>query len=285
MAAEYRRPRVARAATLSRGVERALSRHRERIAARHAVKTADALVRMVDGLGFCFAFTAEVAYPVPAAFDHLDTRSEGRKWEWMWGWKDELAEAKRVYYGKLLIRNPTFVSMKMLPTFYATFGRAGEADDHLDDVRAGRLSDIARRVIDHLAQRGETQTKRMRADLGITSPEGKADYAKALEELQRLMYVARVKAVGEGREDYNYTYDLFVRRYPETVRAAERATSADAMTALLAHLLDLTGGVSEAKVTKLFDWSEDRVAHAARRLETKKQLVRADGLLVLPTLG
>ena len=57
------------------------------------------------------------------------------------------------------------------------------------------------------------------------------------------------------------------------------------MTTLLGHLLDLTGGVSEAKVTKLFDWSEDRVAHAARRLETKKQLVRADGLLVLPTLG
>src|SRR6266853_1168011 len=50
--------------------------------------------------------------------------------------------------------------------------------------------------IDHLAQHGETQTKRMRADLGITSPEGKADYAKAVEELQRLMYVARVKAVG-----------------------------------------------------------------------------------------
>jgi hypothetical protein len=99
------------------------------------------------------------------------------------------------------------------------------------------------------------------------------------------MYVARVRAVGEGREDYNYTYDLFVHRYPETVRAAERATSADAMTTLLGHLLDLTGGVSVAKVTRLFDWSEDRVAHAARRLEVKKRAVRADGLLVLPTLG
>ncbi len=91
--------------------------------------------------------------------------------------------------------------------------------------------------------------------------------------------------MGEGREAYNYTYDLFVHRSPETVRAAERATSAEAMTTLLAHLLGLAGGVSEAKVTKLFDWSEDRVAHAARRLEMKKALVRADGLLVLPTLG
>ena len=175
--------------------------------------------------------------------------------------------------------------MKMLPTFYATFGRAGDPDDHLEDVRAGRLSEIARRVIEFLAVNGETQTKRMRSALGITSQEGKSDYAKAVEELQRLMYVARVRAVGEGREDYNYTYDLFVHRYPETVRAAASASSADAMTALLAHLLDLAGGVSEAKVTKLFDWSEDRVAHVARRLETKKQLVRVGGLLVLPTLG
>src|SRR5256885_7233610 len=285
MAAEYRRRRVARAPALSPEMERAFARHRDRITARHAVKTADALVRMVDALGFCFAFTGEAAYPIPAAFDYLDTRSDGRKWEWMWGWKDELAEKKRLYYGKLLVRKPTFVSMKMLPTFYATFGRAGEHDDHLDDVRAGWLSDIARRVIDYLAQHGETQTKRMRADLGISSPEGKADYAKAVEELQRLMYVARVKAVGEGREDYNYTYDLFVHRYPEVVRAAERMTSAEAMTALLAQLLELAGGVTERQVGKLFDWGDDRVSHAVARLEARKALVRGDGVLVLPTLG
>lgn len=285
MVAEYRRPRGARAPAVSREMARALARHRERIAARHSVRTADALVRMVDEVGLCFAFTGEAAYPIPAAFDHLDTRSDGRKWEWMWGWKDELAENKRLYYGKLLVKKPTFVSMKMLPTFYATFGRAGDADDHLEDVRAGRLSEIARRVIEFLAVNGETQTKRMRSALGITSQEGKSDYAKAIEELQRLMYVARVRAVGEGREDYNYTYDLFVSRYPETVRAAERASSADAMTTLLEHLLHLVGGVTERQVTKLFDWSEDRVAHAARRLERKNALVRADGLLVLPTLG
>ncbi len=276
---------MARTVTLPREVERVLTRHRQKVGARHAVRTADALVRMVDDLGFCFAFTGESAYPVPAAFDHLDTRSDGRKWEWMWGWKDELAANKRLYYGKLLVKKPTFVSMKMLPIFYATFGRAGDADDHLEDVRAGRLSEIAHRIIEFLAVNGETQTKRMRSALGITSQEGKSAYSKAIEELQRLMYVARVRAVGEGREDYNYTYDLFVHRYPETVRAAERASSADAMSALLAHLLGLSGGVTERQVTKLFDWSEDRVAHVARRLEMKKALVRADGLLVLPTLG
>ncbi len=263
----------------------ALAAHRERVNRAHRVRNADQLVEMVDAFGFCFAFTLRTGdAPIPACFDHLSTSSEDRKWGWMWGWKDELPEAKRLYYGKLLIRKPTFVSMKMLPTFYATFGRAGEADDHLDDVRAGRLSDIARRVIDYLAQRGETQTKRMRADLGITSQEGKSDYAKAVEELQRLMYVARVKAVGEGREDYNYTYDLFVRRYPEIVKKAERITSHDATTLLLERLLELAGGVTSKQVKRLFEWDDEQIERTTLRLETKRVLIRVDGALVLSEL-
>jgi hypothetical protein len=266
-------------------LEDALEAHRAKVNRAYRVKNAEALVTMVDAFGFCFAFTLRTGdAPIPACFDHLSTTSEDRKWGWMWDWKDDLPEEKRLYYGKLLIRKPTFVSMKMLPTFYATFGRAGEADDHLEDVRAGRLSDIARRVIDYLAQRGETQTKRMRADLGITSQEGKSDYAKAVEELQRLMYVARVKAVGEGRVDYNYTYDLFVRRYPEVVKGAERISSSDAMTALLLRLLELAGGVTPKQVKRLFEWDDAQTERTTLRLEAKGGLVRVDGMLVLPEL-
>lgn len=263
----------------------ALESHRAKVNRVHRVRSAEGLVAMVDDFGFCFAFTRRTGdAPIPAGFDHLSTSSEDRKWGWMWDWKDDLPEEKRLYYGKLLVRKPTFVSMKMLPTFYATFGRAGEDDDHLDDVRAGRLSDIARRVIDYLAQRGETQTKRMRADLGITSQEGKSDYAKAVEELQRLMYVARVKAVGEGRVDYNYTYDLFVRRYPEIVKSAEKISSSDATTALLRRLLELAGGVTAKQVMRLFDWDEAQTERTTERLEAKHDLVRVDGTLVLPEL-
>src|SRR5258708_28885722 len=165
----------------------------------------------------------------------------------MWVWKDELHEAKKLYYGALLARKPTFVSLKLLPTFYAMFGRAGEPDDHLDDVRAGRLSDVGRRIIQFLDQNGETQTKRMRAELGITSKEGRATYGKAIDEVQRLMYVARVRAVGEGREDYNYTYDLFTRRYPDAGEAAEALSSAHSTAALLGRTLDLAGSVTRTQ--------------------------------------
>ena len=266
-------------------IEEALERHREKVERAHRVRNSTQLVAMVDALGFCFAFTGERSYPVPACFDHLSTTDEHRKWDWMWPWKDELPEAKKLYYGKLLVKKPTFVSMKMLPTFYATFGRAGEADDHLDDVRAGRLSDLARRVVEYLAHRGETQKKRMRADLGIESKEGRGDLERAIEELQRLMYVARVKAVGERSDDYNYTYDLFVRRYPETVKAAERLSSAEACATLVRRLLDLAGGVTPKQISRLFDWEPHQTERVIAQV-TKDGSARQIGeLLVLSELA
>ena len=272
------------------GLDARLEQHRAAITKKHRVRNADALVKLVDDLGFCFAFTLRTGdAPLPAGFDHLSTNDEGRKWGWMWEWKDELAAERRVYYGTFLVRKPTFVSLGWLPTFYATFGRAGEPDDHLEDLRAGRLSDVSRRIVDFLAASGETQTKRMRAALGIVSKEGKLAYDKAMDEVQRLMYVARVRAVGEGREDYNYTYDLFTRRYPEAVKKAERMSSADAAQALLERTLALAGAVTPKQLERLFEWGDERTARTVERLEAAGRLVRArqgrDALLVLPRLG
>jgi len=256
-----------------------LAAHREKIERAHRIRNSAQLVAMVDAVGFCFAFSGEASYPVPACFDHLSTTDDGKKWEWMWPWKDELPEAKKLYYGKLLVKKPTFVSMKMLPTFYATFGRAGE------DVRAGKLTDLGRRVVEYLQHRGETQKKRMRADLGIESKDGRGDLERAIEELQRLMYVARVKAVGERSDDYNYTYDLFVRRYPETVKDAERISSTEAVAAVLRRLIELAGGVTSKKVGRLFDWENHRIEKAIADVAADGGLVRLDTLLVLPELA
>jgi hypothetical protein len=263
-----------------------LERHRERLTAKHRVRNADQLVKMVNAVGMCFAFTPAEGLPIPACFDHLSTNDTDRKWGWMWGWKDELAEEKRLYYGPVLARKPTFVSMRFLPVLYATFGRAGEPDDHVEDARAGRLSDIARRIIEFVTQKGESQTRRMRAELGITSKEGKGHYEKALDDVQRLMYVARVKAVGEGREEYNYTYDLFVRRYPEVVKAAEPIASADARGRALARAAELAGGLTEKQAAKLFDWGDEPLRRTITRIIERKVVVRRgqgrDAILVLP---
>jgi len=255
-------------------LEDVLGRHRERLTKDHRVRNGAQLIEFVNDVGFCFAFTAADGLPIPACFDHLSTNDIDRKWSWIWGWKDELAADKKLYYGPILWRKPSFVSMKFLPLLYATHGRAGEPDDHLEDVKAGRLSEVARRIIEHVTVKGESQTRRMRAELGITSKEGRTQYDRALDEVQRLMYVARVKAVGEGREEYNYTYDLFVRRYPEVVRAAEPIPSADARSRVLARAIELAGALTAKQIDKLFDWGPEPLGRAIQRLEAERRVVR-----------
>ena len=257
-----------------RSLDEVLERHRARLRKDHRVRNAGQLVSFVNDVGFCFAFTAAEGLPIPACFDHLSTNDEDRKWGWMWGWKDELAEEKKVYYGPILGRKPTFVSMRTLPVLYATHGRAGEPDDHLEDVKAGRISEIGRRIIEHVTVKGESQTRRMRAELGITSKEGRTQYDRALDEVQRLMYVARVKAVGEGREEYNYTYDLFARRYPEVLKAAEPIGSADARARILARAVELAGALTARQLAKLLDWGDEPLRRAMERLEAEGSVVR-----------
>ena len=270
----------------ARSLDDVLEKHRAGVTAKYRVRNADQLVKFVDAVGMCFAFTSAEGLPIPACFDHLSTNDTDRKWGWMWGWKDELAEEKRLYYGPALARKPTFVSLRFLPTLYATFGRAGEADEHLEDVRAGRLSDIARRIIEFVSANGESQTRRMRAALGITSKEGRGQYDKALDDVQRLMYVARVKAVGEGQEEYNYTYDLFVRRYPEIVKKAGPISSAEARESVLTRAAQLAGGLTPRQAAKLFDWGDEPLRRAIARLIDRGALVaRGEGreaILVLP---
>jgi len=263
----------------------AVLRHRAAVNRAHRVRNPDQLVKLIDACGFAYGFTLRAGdAAIPACFDHLSTGDEAQKWNWMWGWKDELPEAKRLYYGALLVRKPTFVSNAFLPMFYATFGRAGEDDDHLEDVRAGRLSDTGRRIIEYLGAKGETQTKRMRAELGIASKEGRVQYGKAIDEVQRLMYVARVRAVGEGREDYNYTYDLFVRRYPEIVKAAERISSPDATQALLERAVELAGAVSPKQIARLFEWDEAVQDRATNRAIDRGVVALRGGELILASL-
>ncbi|OLC53224.1 MAG: hypothetical protein AUH85_14595 [Chloroflexi bacterium 13_1_40CM_4_68_4] len=280
--------RAARVRALPRPLARGHGRGGPGRPRKHRVATPAQLVRLVERCGFCYAFT-EGDLPIPACFDHLATRSVDRMWGWMWTWKDELPEQGKIYYGKLLHGKPTFVALPFLPFFYAVHGRAGEDDDYLEDVRSGRITDTARRIYEALAHLGETQTKRLRAELGIESKQGRAEYAKAIEELQRLFYVTRVRAVGEGREDYNYTYDVFTRRYPDVVRRAARISSHEAMRAILGRALDLAGGLPQAQLSRVFGWPDERVERVVDELASDGKLVRVGvgraALVVLPRLA
>src|SRR5437764_2525442 len=54
-----------------------------------------------------------------------------------WGWKDNMLDKRRWYYGKLLKRRGTMIALDLLPYFYALSENYGEPDDFEREYQAG----------------------------------------------------------------------------------------------------------------------------------------------------
>lgn len=126
-----------------------VSRYRRALLAPHRVRSKRDALRFVNTLGFCFAFTPGPG-DLPGLFDVLAARSVDRMWSQTWQWKDELATDRRLFYGRLLKRKPTFVSLQYLPHFFSLTGNVGEPDDYAQAYREGRLSLLAKEIYEYL---------------------------------------------------------------------------------------------------------------------------------------
>jgi len=122
-----------------------IRRYRHTVVGRHRVRTKAAALRFVNAVGFCYAFTSGPG-DLPALFDVLDTRSISRMWSWAWQWKDELASERHLFYGRIVRRKPTLISLAYVPHFFALTGNVGEPDDYLQAYREGRLGLLAGRI-------------------------------------------------------------------------------------------------------------------------------------------
>jgi len=107
------------------------------------VRTIEEARAFVEEVGFChfwpikgaelpnlFHAIAGRVRPVPNEHDDPD----GSK---CWGWKDRALGERWWYYGKLLRRRATLVSLDLLPAFYACSENYGDLDDYLEEYRAG----------------------------------------------------------------------------------------------------------------------------------------------------
>jgi hypothetical protein len=236
----------------------ALARHRRAVVRPHRVRTARAALRFVDALGFCYAFTSGPG-GLPGLFDVLATGSTNRMWSWAWQWKDELATARRLHYGKVIRRKPSYISLTMLPAFYALSGNVGEPDDHLQAYREGRLSTLARTLYEQILAEGPVSTWTLRRRF-VPRGESGSRFHRALDDLQERFLVAKVAEEEEWRN--GFIWDAFHRWMPETVKAAGRLTSEAAAGAVLDRYLRIVGAAKTTDVEATFGWNP-RLAQAA----------------------
>jgi hypothetical protein len=184
----------------------------------------DDAAAFVAALGFC------TWGPVPGlSFPNLaDAMGEsaasvlGRTWFW----KDDLHFARRVYYGKIIRGQPSFIAPAYLPDFVAALAGAGHEIER-DPARLfldGRLSREARGIYEHLTEHPALPTRELRRGAGLHGKDMTAPTERALADLQRRFLVCKVDLTGRTRATYSYVWDLPERFWPEAFDEARRTT-------------------------------------------------------------
>lgn len=196
-----------------------------------------------------------------------------------WGWKDEMLDQRRWYYGKLLRGKATVVALRELPHFYALSPRLADLDDYRQAYHDGQLSHEARRVADVLLREGAQDTIELRQKSGLSGSAHKSRFNRALIELQRGLWILPVGIARTGGWRYAFRYELFDRWFPDVSSRAAMLSDSAARSHLAERYLASLGAASTRAVTKTFGWSTGDSESAL------SALVQRGDLLKHPDLG
>jgi len=211
----------------------ALRRYRAWQTPSKSVTDLDSAVQMLNDTGFLLPWrrrgidlpTWRDAYPYPVE------REPGP----IWRWKEVVPQQRKGFYGKVLRRGPCVVSLECLPCFYALAQRAGEREEYLYSYQMGRLSSVAKQVMDSLIAHWPLSTYELRDRLLLKTREGHATLNRALDELQATMFACMVMASDEEDREYTYYWAPVDEAFPCSVRQAQDISSVDAARALVSR--------------------------------------------------
>lgn len=245
------------------------------------VRNEEEALAFLNDVGICLLFSAQdVELPTLwGAISGSDRELTEDRYDealgWAWEWKDTLAIAGRILYGKYLRKKPVFISLDLVPHFYALSGNYGELDDYLEEYREGRLSDEARRVYEALLEHGALPTSRLRREARLYGHDLAPRFERALTELQMGFKIVKVGISDANRWKYCYVYDLFLRRFPEQAAAARSISSTEAMRTILCRYLSTVVAATPEQVIRLFGWEPWRLEQIVARL-AREGIIRTD---------
>jgi hypothetical protein len=163
-------------------------------------------------------------FSFPNLYQATAGKNEEEKFKKAWQWADNLAEKKKVHYGKLVRRKVTMISLEMFPYLYKLCGKR-------------RLSRTAQKILEYLKQKGATSTTLLRKNLNLGGKAKKHEFTKAMDELQVTLSVAIVAREESPR--MTYSYDLIERWMPpELLKKAEDISETAAKERIKAKLLE-----------------------------------------------
>lgn len=194
-----------------------------------------------------------------------------------WRWKDSMLDQKSWYYGKLLRRRATLVSLEIIPYFYALSERVGDLDDYMLLYDEGRLTFEEKSIADALLKHGAQNTIELRRKAQLSSKSAKSRFERALAALQGGLWILPVGVAEAGAWRYAFIYEFFDRWFPQVVSQARKISRWEAQKKLVSIYLDSVGVSTPRSIAKLFRWDKKIV------LQTLDELVNDD--FIRPQVG
>jgi hypothetical protein len=249
----------------------ALERHRDhhfrRLPSRRVTGEQSAL-RFINESGFCAAFTAGLG--VPCLREAIEGRREpelpqhiqhDRAIMMTWNLKDTLPARKAVYYGKVIAGRPGFIALEMLPSFLRLRVPAG---GYRKLYQRGLLSHCAHLVMDALSRRGPAETKALKLASGYAQPNRRAQFDRAMKELQERFLVLKVE---ERYDPFTYVWDTVEHRWAEAIREARARTPREAAWRIVRRYFEVAAFANERALAHLLGIDPALVDAAVRRLD------------------
>lgn len=212
---------------------------------------------MVEDLGFCLGMT-DSRKNLPSVYTAVCGRRDAhlprnvqKDYEASRAWvlKDETVARGRVYYGKLIKGQATFLARRMIPVFNSIWGITKRQEKEY-------LSEDAKKVIKVLRKEWEMAT----ADLRTETKLERAQVTKAIDELQRKMKVIPQEVVYVPK--FTYIWTLAEARFPEEM--AIRLPRDEAVRELARCYLQMCGMTLLGDMSRTFGfyrWESGKANH------------------------
>lgn len=182
-----------------------------------------------------------------------------------WGWKDGLLGKRRCYYGRVLRKRNTFISLDLLPVFYALSPNYGDPnEDYLIEYEQGQLTLGAKLVYEALLKEGPLDSIALRKAARLTGND--SEFNKALETLQVSFRVLPAGVSQAGAWHYSFIYDIVARHFPELQEQARPISEYEARRRLISGYLDTVGAAREKDIQRIFGWPAPVVEREIQKL-------------------
>ncbi len=193
-----------------------------------------------------------------------------------WGWKDNALGKKIWYYGKILRKKATMISLEVAPYFYALTENYGSPEeDYLIAYQEGTLTQAAKLVYEALLDEGPLNTIDLKRAARLTNAKP-SEFNRALETLQKDFKILPVGVSDAGAWHYSHIYEIVPRHFPDLPEQARKIGEADARRKLLTLYFEMLGASGKRDAAKLFQWPKPLLDRTLESLVEKGVLI--DGM-------